>query len=162
MTDRFGLGPGRIVGAFVAGLLVELVLTAFSAWFPSAGGGYGAPFEVGQSQGLALFQSPERPDTFSAAILALDVAVATLLFLMLARWSGLLGIVLGAVGALVSLAAAIVMLVFGLPFGGLPIPLFRSSPLPSTLVLWVDMFFWAGVLAGLVRWRRQRTRAAGL
>jgi len=160
MTNRFGLEPDRIVGAFVAGLLAELALTVFSNWFPNAGGGYGAPFEVGRSQGLALFQSPERPDTFSAATFALDVAIATLLFFLVARWSGILGIALGVVGALASLPLIIVMDGYHLPIVGLPIPLFRANPLSPSLVMWLDMFFWAGVLAALVRWRRQRTRAA--
>lgn len=141
--QRAGLGWGRIVGAIVAGALAEAAVTVFSSWFQNANGGYGAPFEVGQTSGFLLFS--DRPTTFSPLIFALDVVVAAVLFLVLARWSGWLGVLLGTLGALASLALVVVMGGYGLPFAGLPIPLFLSNPLPVSLVLWVDMFFWAAV-----------------
>ena len=160
MTNRIGFQPVQILGALLAGSLIEFSIMLFTLYFPSLGGGYGAPFEVGQTSGFVLIAS--KPTTFSWVIFGLDVAAGTALFLLFARWSGLLGILLGAIGAFIALAVVILMAAYNLPVAGLPIPLFRTNPLPSSLVLWVDMFFWAGALAGLVRWRRQRTRAAGL
>jgi hypothetical protein len=159
MADRFGLATRWIVGALLAGSLVEVAITIFSAWFPNAGGGYGAPIEVGHVLRVPLLSAPE-PMTFDAVILALDIAIATSLFLVTARWSGLLGVALATIGALASLGLFIGMALSGLPIAGLPIPLFGANPLSPSLVLWLDMVFWAGAVAGIVRWRRQRSSTA--
>ncbi len=157
MARRY-LSLERIVGAAVAGFVIAGVVAAFGAWVPNANGGYGAPFEVGWSQPIA-WMSADRPTTFSSLIFALDVAVTATLFLLLARWSGALGIVFGSLAGLASFVLMIAMAASGLPFAGLPIPQVPSRTLPPSLVLWVDMIFWAGAVAALVRWRRRRTSA---
>lgn len=159
MLSTYGALEGIVIGVLIPGALVEAALTVLSVWVPDASGGYGAPFEAGNC-GACVVSVELRPSTFDWLVFALDIAVAATLFLLVLRWSGWLGVVLGTTGALASLALAVAMALSGLPVADLPIPLFRDNPLSPSLVLWLDMFSWAGAIAWLVRWRRQRNAAA--
>jgi hypothetical protein len=133
--------------AFVIALIAETVITFTTVFIPSTGDYYGAPIPVG----LSCFDLPlGRPDcrsTFSGVLFIVDVVVTWPLWWLLARWSGTVGLLSALISSLIGIALIPVMLSYGLPIVGLPIPLGRSTPLPNSLTVWLDVMIWA-VLAG--------------
>jgi hypothetical protein len=150
-----------LVAALVGALITSVLVTVASSFIKSADGTYGAPIAVGRSCfGGFVFPDPRCEidissgtvvNTFSWVLFAVDVLVNWMLWFVLARWSGFLGIVAGIIGALVSILLIPVMLSYELRVVGLPIPLFPWTPIPNPVVIWLDILAWAATAAALTR-----------
>lgn len=156
MTRR---GPRTVVllaVALLVALITEALVTITTFYIPSAGDYYGAPIPVG----ISCFDIPlGRPDcssTFSSLLFAADVLLTWPLWYLIGRWSGVVGLLGALAGSLVSVALIPVMLEYGLPIVGLPLPLGRWSLIPNALTIWVDVVIWGCLASALVRALRPR------
>lgn len=156
-----------LVTALVGALVTTGLVTVVSAFISSADGTYGAPIAVGRSCfdvplpdprcGIDFTSGhPTVVTTFSWLLFAGDVLVNWILWFALARWSGLVGVAVGVIGALVSILLIPVMLSYQLQIVGLPIPLGSRTPVPNALAIWLDVLAWAAAAAGLSRIIRTR------
>jgi hypothetical protein len=150
-----------LIAALPCALVATGLVTVVSYFIKSGDGTYGAPIPVGRSCfGGFLFPDPRCEidvssgtvvDTFDWVLFAVDVLFNWILWFVLARWSGFLGIVAGTIGALVSILLIPVMLSFELRVVGLPIPLLPWTAIPNPVVIWLDILAWAATAAALTR-----------
>jgi hypothetical protein len=144
----------QLVAALVGALVSTSLVTIVSNYIPSADDTYGAPVAVGQSCFELLF--PRCTTTFIWPLFAIDVLLNWIIWFALARWSGVLGVIAGIGGSLVSILLIPVMLSYQLPIVGLPIPLGTLTPIPNALSIWLDALAWAAAVAALTRIIRRR------
>ena len=141
-SSRRGFADRRtLLSALAVAIFFQAIVTVATEFLPSSpNGDYGAPIPVGQS-GFAYLVA--RPSTFEWLLFGLDVLIMWGVFLLLARWSGLIASVVG--GLVAPFAVVLIFLMAGarLPFYGLPIPILESEPLPTFLVIWADMLIWS-------------------
>ena len=129
------------------------VVTVTSNFIPSADDSYGAPIAVGRSCFELFF--PRCAATVSWPLFAVDCAINWILWLAIARVTGIAGTIAGMLGALMSVVLIPTMISFSLPIVGLPIP-FARTPMPNAYVIWLDAVAWAAGGAGLVQVVRSR------
>lgn len=158
---------GRVVAALAGALVLQILLTGFTALLPGEGSTYGAPLPVGESCalcGVTSFGFGGGESTFSWPLFALNVAATAAVFLLLLRLGGhALLVPLGSALFLVLAAVMYFRLDAGLPFAGLPLPIATPRPLVdypqvALLALWIDCMSGAAIFGalGVLRGREGR------
>ncbi len=147
--------------ALLAALGVETIITITTDFLPSADGSYGAPLPVG----IRCFATPRSgcltpfETTFDPVLFTVDVLITWIGWVILARWSGVLGSVAAVIGSVISVLAMLAMALAKLPVVGLPLPLLPHTPIPTSPAIWLNAVLWAVAAAALVRFVRRRLGA---